>query len=301
MDKLDQLLIDITIENESAYTDEGLQLAIPEQGTKDWLELRKRFITATDATVLYRTFVLGERHYGTRKEDFYNYKHGINQKPRSDIEKELMNKGHLVEAACAKIVDRLCIRFENENKKEYTYINGLSYVRDGWAMASTDYMIFEDGKAFCCVEVKNTDSEDVFEEIRAGTSYKYSQLAWQMKVTKAPKGIMIGCLRSNIDTHCKCIISTESKIYKTINSNSDLFKSIHEDVCIKNVNPCESDIEEALEIADKIFELEERLEIHFEKTGMSSITASNGSKIIRKIVNGKAQLAKIRNTPVSNN
>lgn len=264
---LNKLIIDITTENGFKYNERNLQLVRAKQRSNDWISIRKKCITATDATFINTTFIERKRYYKKSKIDFFDYKHGINQKDFSYWEIEKMKRGELTEFACEKIVEEICLNLDNVSmgKKNYTYLSGISYIRDGWAMASTDYVIFEDEKLYGCVEIKNTESNDVFQEYKNGTHKSFAQLCWQMKVTGCKKGILICCFKGNVNNSNITKLDTDSSKYKSISDNYNKFKEIHKSVCIDKKNPCDDIVNKLTELTDELMETKARFELFKEK------------------------------------
>lgn len=211
-----------------------------EQSSKEWLELRKKYLTATDIVFIKKTFFDKEKYYGKSFEDFFSRKH---DKPeaKSAFSLELMNKGKLTEEIARETVIDICDYLNESNTNKYTFSHGEVYTKDDWALASLDYAIFKDGNIHAPLEVKYTEFTKTFDEYKDKKHINLYQLAFQMYVTGCSKGVMLIYFK-NESTPIQININTESEQYKNLLEMIDDLKDIHKKTCIEKVNYCEDSL-----------------------------------------------------------
>lgn len=213
-----------------------------EQKSKEWLELRKKYITATDVTFLRSTFFDNVKYYGKSFEDFFDKKHGKKEKHNS-FALERMFKGELTEEVAKETVKGICLYLNRSRGllHKYEYSAGQVIVREDWALASLDYALLEDGKIYAPVEVKYTESDKIFESYKNKTNLNLYQLAFQMYVTGCSKGLMLIFFKESTNP-IQIKIDTESEQYVNLLSMIDKLKEIHTDICVKKINPCQNEL-----------------------------------------------------------
>ena len=214
-----------------------------EQKSKEWLELRKQYITATDVAFLRSTFFNNIKYYGKSFENFFDKKHGKREKHNS-FALERMLKGNLTEEIAKETVEGICLYLNRSREyvHNYEYSSGKVFVREDWALASLDYALLEDGKMYAPVEIKYTESHKIFRSYQNRSNISLYQLAFQMYVTGCSKGLMLVFFKDD-KYPIQIKIDTESEQYINLLSMIDKIKEIHEDVCIKKIDPCKDDLD----------------------------------------------------------
>lgn len=222
---------------ETAYNPKEVQV---EQKSKEWLELRKKYLTATDIVFLRTTFFDKKKYHGKSIEDFFSKKHGSPEK-KNAFALDLMQKGRLAEEIAKDTISSICDYLNESSKNNYTFSHGKVYTRDDWALASLDYALFKDGNMHAPLEVKYTEFTKTFEEYKNKTHINLYQLAFQMYVTGCSKGVMLIYFKDE-NTPKQININTESEQYKNLLKMIDHLKDIHRKTCIEKVNYCEDNL-----------------------------------------------------------
>lgn len=232
-----------------------------EQRTKEWLKFREDHITATDIKFIMETFVYERKLYGMDSSDFFNYKYGIDQKPKTPIAHEFMAKGNMMEEIAEKAIEDICndLHEASDFKNDFTYSKGIILERHGWLMASYDYMIYKDGEILFPIEVKHVNSEKTYQKCCDIDHIYYYQLASQMITCKSEKGMLLFFTNSDYDTVKFRIIDRKHHYHVDILKNMPIIKNIYKDVCVNKINPCEKNISEAKKIANKLLEIDKSI------------------------------------------
>lgn len=280
--------------------EDGIYLIDVEQRTPEWIELRKHHITATDAPRLIKMFVDKQKYYGMCDIEFFDYKHDINQKPRDRFSRENMAKGSMMEDIAEKHVESICVDLTETSgdNSVFTYKRGIVITRFCWLMSSYDFMIYKNGKIFFPVEVKHTDSENVFKQFADINHCNYYQLAFQMVTCKAKSGMLLFYTNSDPKTAQCRTIDESSKYCKDVKKHiNSTFKEIWTDVCKNKVNPCRDKIKVADDIIQEVsqvynsFEANEYIKKEIEKR-QQEIHALKASMTDEKFFDKKKKEAK---------
>lgn len=269
-----------------------------EQGSKEWLEIRKKYLTATDIVFLKKTFFDKEKYYGKSFEDFFSKKHDKQEK-RNPFSLELMHKGRLTEEIARGTVEGICecLSDSTDNVHKYTFSSGEVYTKDNWALASLDYALYKDGKIHAPLEVKYTEFNKTFDEYKTKTHINIYQLAFQMYVTGCSKGVMLIYFKDdNYPTQIN--INTESEQYKNLLEMIKDLKCIHEKTCIEKVNYCEDNLSLLKEFGSEListskFNKLKEEEIHCLKNALTDIESK-----IQKLTEEKSDKEFLYNSAV---
>lgn len=229
-----------------------------EQKSKEWLELRESYITASDIPAIL-TFKTGKNYYNKTPSMWIDRKLG-GKESISSFSRNLMTAGELSEE---KIVEQ---HFSNKE----LYSHGDVYTRDVF-LASLDVV---DKKNSKIIELKYTNSQKVYDQYADYSHPAYMQVAFQMYVTGINQAAIL--VNFNLDGKSKLIafsITCESEQYKQIIENIEYIKDIHTAVIINKENPFlekastefQSLIDAINERERKITDIKEELEIYKEQ------------------------------------
>lgn len=222
----------------------NIQLVNVEQRTDEWLDIRKKHITASESVELLISFINKKDHMKRNRADFARYKLGTKERTFSKFQTELMNRGKFNESIAIdklnKYLDKVNSNRSEENK--ISFMKELVFTRDSWALASTDAILVNSssGKIHAPVEIKYTESVNTFNKYREFDHYNYYQLAFQMYVTNTKFGFLMASVNSSEKEDTAILeIDTNSHYYKEIESAIEELKFIHKTICIEQTNPYE--------------------------------------------------------------
>lgn len=245
------------------YNSETQKVEI-EQKSKEWLELREKYITASDIPAIL-AFKEGQDYYKKTPSQWIESKLGAKQNI-PQFNKDAMLAGELNEI---KIVEK----YFNDKEK---YSHGDVYTR-GIFLASLDVFNKQDQ---IILEIKHTQHKSVFDKYADYSHPAYMQVVLQMYVTKANSAkIIVTCDQtssSNKDKFFKVKafeITKDSNQYKTLVENIEYIESIHKSVVIEKQNPFlekgssefQSLIDAIESRKEKIKDLKEETEIYEER------------------------------------
>lgn len=227
------------------------------QGTDEWREERRKYITASDVPRII-AFLKGNNFYTETPSDWFAKKMG-KEEDTSDYKKDLYRKGHLSEE-----------RVKAERLSGEQYIHSEIGVLDDWILASLDSRNKEKN---IIIELKYSTSQNAISEYRNKTHPNYYQLAAQMYVFGAEVGaIIISDGDSNEDIIKKFTVEDEmyqefikylpeiKLVFEALQAGKNFFVK-EEDINIRIQGLSDS----ILETKEKILELKERLKLSEEK------------------------------------
>ncbi len=219
-----------------------------EQKSKEWLALRLEKITASDIPALL-CFKKSENYYNKTATQWFLEKTGQYKETLTDYKKELFKKGELSENTV--VLKHFSKKW---HERSGIYVNGCF-------MASLDVLDTERG---VILEVKYTDSKNVFDKYASLEHLSFYQLAFQMWLLEKKEGSIIVNYVNNegVSKIVGFKIFDTSPQYLEVVENIDYFRSVHAAIQEKRNPFLEQTDSKFQDLIDAISEQEEIISTH---------------------------------------